>query len=41
MGSRSVGGGASGRGEETTVSADAKIKAVARVVAGLSLITAG
>ena len=40
MGARSAGGGASGRGEERTDSAKAKIKVVTRVMAGRSLITA-
>ncbi len=39
MGASSAGGGASGRGEETTDSAKAKIKAVTHMAAGLSLIS--
>src|SRR6266446_9325976 len=40
MGASSSGGGASGRGEERTDSAKAKINAATHMVAGLSLITA-
>ena len=40
MGASSAGGGASGRGDERTDSAKAKIKAATQMVAGLSLITA-
>jgi len=40
VGASSAGGGASGRGEERTDNAKAKIKSATRIVAGLSLITA-
>jgi hypothetical protein len=39
VGASGAGGGASGRGEERTDSAKAKIKAATQMVAGQSLIT--